>query len=160
MVKTLGNELWTPIRVKNFMRELKMKATKWEENIAALAEKGSMSVEEFLATDPITFGNKVFGISSFSVLNFKLLDASTYRDMMVYYNRAAAEEDDDASWRLRMDASRAVADNEWYTHETPEQVWREKVDALWPPKCASMATEEVKNHLVFNPEEDEEMETG
>jgi hypothetical protein len=56
-----ANDLWTPMRVKNFMRELKMNDTNWDENIVALAEKGSMSVEEFLETNPINFGERIWG---------------------------------------------------------------------------------------------------
>ena len=85
-----ANHLWNPMRVKNFMRELKMKATKWDENIVALAEKGSMSVEEFLKTDPITFGEKIWGkqdwkyTSGYSRIR-KILGDSIYRDMLCHY---------------------------------------------------------------------------
>jgi len=84
------------MRVKNFMRELKMKATKWDENIVALAEKGSMSVEEFLKTDPITFGEKIWGkhdwkyTSGYSRLE-RILGESTHREMWGYYVNTPAQ---------------------------------------------------------------------
>ena len=84
------------MRVKNFMRELKMKATKWDENIVALAEKGSMSVEEFLKTDPITFGEKIWGkhdwkyTSGYSRLE-RILGESTHREMWGYYVTTPAQ---------------------------------------------------------------------
>lgn len=91
-----ANHLWNPMRVKNFMRELKMKATKWDENIVALAEKGSMSVEEFLKTDPITFGEKFWGkhdwkyTSGYSRLE-RILGESTHREMWGYYMNTPAQ---------------------------------------------------------------------
>ena len=94
--KMSANHLWTPMRVKNFMRELKMKATKWDENIVALAEKGSMGVEEFLKTDPITFGEKIWGkhdwkyTSGHSRLE-KILGKSTHREMWGYYVNTPAQ---------------------------------------------------------------------
>jgi hypothetical protein len=84
------------MRVKNFMRELKMKPTKWDENIVALAEKGSMSVDEFLKTDPITFGEKIWGkhdwkyTSGYSRLE-RILGESTHREMWGYYVRTPAQ---------------------------------------------------------------------
>jgi hypothetical protein len=84
------------MRVKNFMRELKMKATKWDENIVALAEKGSMSVEEFLKTDPITFGEKFWGkhdwkyTSGHSRLE-KILGLRTHLEMWGYYVNTPAQ---------------------------------------------------------------------
>ena len=89
-----ANELWTPTRVKNFMRELKMKATKWDENIVALAEKGSMSVEEFLKTDPITFGEKIWGKSKNVYIYHptrKILGDSIYREMLYYYQNTPVQ---------------------------------------------------------------------
>jgi len=113
-----ANHLWTPMRVKNFMRELKMKATKWDENIVALAEKGSMSVEEFLKTDPITFGEKMWGkhdwkyTSGYSRLE-KILGESTHREMWGYYvntpAQLAAREAADALFARRREAGAAAA---------------------------------------------------
>jgi hypothetical protein len=81
------------MRVKNFMRELELIPTKWEENIAALAEKGSMGVEEFLATDPITFGEKFWGGKHDWKYNRvkKLLGESTYYQMLHYYHKTPAQ---------------------------------------------------------------------
>jgi len=82
-----GNHLWNPTRVKNFMRELELVPTNWEENIVALAEKGRMTVEEFLATDPITFGEKFWGKNTIQTL----LGDSTYREMLHYYRNTPAQ---------------------------------------------------------------------
>ena len=57
----IGNHLWNATRVQRFLRELGVRPTRWEENIAHMAEMGNMSVEEFLKTDPITYGIKIWG---------------------------------------------------------------------------------------------------
>ena len=89
-----GNDLWTPMRVKNFMRELELVPTKWEENIVALAEQGRMTVEEFLATDPITFGEKIWGKCK-NVYDknkvWDILGERTYYEMLGPYYRAPAQ---------------------------------------------------------------------
>jgi len=85
-----ANHLWTPTRVQNFMRELEMNDTNWDENIVALAEKGSMSVEEFLQTDPITFGEKIWGKDDWKCISTyprvkKILGDSIYHEMLAHY---------------------------------------------------------------------------
>ena len=92
--KMPGNDLWTPMRVKNFMRELELVPTKWEENIVALAEQGRMTVEEFLATDPITFGEKIWGKCKNVYHKNKVWDIlgeRTYYEMLGAYYRAPAQ---------------------------------------------------------------------
>jgi hypothetical protein len=84
------------MRVKNFMRELGLKQTNWEENIVALSKKGSMSVEEFLATDPITFGEKIWGKDDWKYTNGyprvqKLVGEWTYYKMWRYYENTPAQ---------------------------------------------------------------------
>jgi len=72
------------------MRELEMNDTNWDENIVALAEKGSMSVEEFLQTDPITFGEKIWGKDDWKCISTyprvkKILGDSIYHEMLAHY---------------------------------------------------------------------------
>ena len=91
-----ANELWTPTRVKNFMRELEMKATKWDENIVALSKRASMSVEEFLKTDPITFGEKIWGKDDWKYTNGyprvqRLVGEWTYYKMWRYYENTPVQ---------------------------------------------------------------------
>jgi len=87
-----ANKLWNPTHVKNFMLELELEPTNWDENIAALAKKGSMSVEEFLETDPITFGEKIWGKDTWKYGSYvkypkvyNILGEKTYREMLYYY---------------------------------------------------------------------------
>ena len=75
----VGNDLWNAARVKNFMRAMDLKPTKWDENIAALAKAGSMTVDEFMKTNPVTYGEKVF----YSTLKCRdILGVQLYNDMM------------------------------------------------------------------------------
>ena len=57
----VGNDLWNSIRVKNFVKGLGKKPTKWDENITFLAECANITVGEFLQTDPITVGIWLWG---------------------------------------------------------------------------------------------------
>ena len=57
----VGNDLWNSIRVKNFVKGLGKKPTKWTENIAFIAECANITVGEFLQTDPITVGIWLWG---------------------------------------------------------------------------------------------------
>ena len=92
--KMPGNHLWTPTRVNNFLRKLELAPTKWDENISLLSKKADMTVEEFLATDPITFGEKIWGkckrvYDSNPVRD--MLGERTFYQMLNYYYRAPAQ---------------------------------------------------------------------
>ena len=177
-----ANELWTPTRVKNFMRELKMKATKWDENIVALAEKGSMSVEEFLATDPITFGEKIWGKDDWKYTNgyprvLKILGGRVYREMGYYYQRTPVQ----IAAQAYMDAKVAAIKEQKALGLTTymgvpaedkagwECVFAENKAAKAAAEAAHAAEKsaryaaaveamESKSHIVFNPEDEEHEE--
>jgi len=57
----VGNRLWNSIRVKNFVKSQNKKPTKWDENIAFLADKAGITVDKFLLTDPISYGVMIWG---------------------------------------------------------------------------------------------------
>ena len=77
--KSLPNHLWNAARVKNFMRAMELKPTKWDDNIAALAKAGSMTVDEFMKTNPVTYGEKVY----YSTLKCSdILGDQIYSDMV------------------------------------------------------------------------------
>ena len=63
--------------MRNFVKELGGKCTKWEDNVLFLAEKAKMPVEKFLETDPISYGSKVWGSFAKQKL-MKLLGPSIY----------------------------------------------------------------------------------
>ena len=73
-----NNRFWgEAARVRNFVKELGGKCTKWEDNVQFLAEKAKMPVEKFLETDPISYGSKVWGSFAKQKL-MKLLGPSIY----------------------------------------------------------------------------------
>jgi len=51
----LGDAFWNPTRAKNFVRALGGTPTTWPENLAFLAAKGKMTVEQLRLLDPISY---------------------------------------------------------------------------------------------------------
>ena len=134
----LGNYLWNATRVKNFMYELELVPTKWEMNIAALAEKGNMTVEQLLQTDPITFAQKIWGTEPDWVPKTRnLLGRTNYYSMLEQYDRSGSPAEKAARDSiLAKDAAQTVVKARMADYAA-EQVaeWRAKVDALWPQRA-------------------------
>ena len=83
----IGNALWNAKRVQHFLRELGVRPTKWEENIVHMAEMGRMSVAEFLATDPISYGVRVWGADYIARHNVKkILGVIIYNEILSQVN--------------------------------------------------------------------------
>ena len=87
----VGNHLWNAARVRNFVKELNGKPTKWEENIDFLAKKVNITVDNFLQMDPVTYGVKLWGLSTrFYDPNSKIkkiMGYLNYREMWLIYMR-------------------------------------------------------------------------
>ena len=93
----IGNHLWNATRVQRFLHELGVRPTRWEENIAQLALIGRMSVEDFLKTDPISYGVRVWGYEEHKAIK-KVLGIINFHQLWHYY--AAAKERDEAAKAL------------------------------------------------------------
>jgi len=86
----LGNHLWNSIRVKNYVKELGKRPTKWDENIAFLSECANITPATFLETDPISFGIMIWGdnnqyTSGPNPKMAKVMGYSNYSECMQYY---------------------------------------------------------------------------
>jgi len=89
----VGNNLWNSIRVKNFVKGLGKRPTKWDENIAFLAECAGITVTEFLQTDPISIGVSLWGYDhiyskSPNPIIAKIMTPGIYRECWAYYTNA------------------------------------------------------------------------
>jgi hypothetical protein len=80
------------------MRALGCKPINWDENIVALAEKGGTTAEEFLATNPITFGEKIWGKYDWNYgcyvnnpMAHDMLDDKIYYKILEHYYAKVAE---------------------------------------------------------------------
>lgn len=52
--------LWNPTRVRNFMKEIGLKPTKFEENMVELAKFVKVDIKTFKEMNPIEFGDRVW----------------------------------------------------------------------------------------------------
>ena len=82
----IGNRFWNTSRVSNFLRELGVRPSRWQENIAHLAKIGEMSVEEFLVTDPISYSDIVWPYQHEHDTVKKIIGIINYHEMLPYYN--------------------------------------------------------------------------
>ena len=98
--KPLGNHFWNEQRVKNFMHSMELVPTNWDENIAAMAKSGGISVEEFLEMNPVTFGERVF-CNTFLVSD--IIGRRNYYELLRHRDLTTPENlttwvDNDAAW--------------------------------------------------------------
>jgi cell fate (sporulation/competence/biofilm development) regulator YmcA (YheA/YmcA/DUF963 family) len=80
----IGNDLWNATRVSNFLRAMGVRPTRWQENIAEMANIGKISVDEFLKMDPISYGVRVWGFDSDQKLK-NVLGVINYHEMLSAY---------------------------------------------------------------------------
>ena len=134
--KSLPNHLWNAARVKNFMRALDLKPTKWNENIVALAKTGSMSVKKFMNTNPIAFAEKVF----YNKLKCRdILGGQIYSEMVRFRELDSLAEAEKAARY----AAAVEADERYYAGRTHEQVVADEEAAEHQAKLAKEAVEAV-----------------
>jgi len=101
MTKLKETLFWNTVRAKNFIKEYGAKPSRWEENVAFLAEIGNLSVEQFMLTDPITYGVKIWGYDSEmepSVKIKKILGIINYYEMYSFYIDAMIKAESIASY--------------------------------------------------------------
>lgn len=126
----VGNHLWNSIRVKNFVKGLNKKPTKWDENIAFLADKAGITVEKFLLTDPISYGVMIWGYDrkypgTPSSIIQKVM-GSVYNQCQWYYSSAC-------------EAKRRIIEGASYMTyaERDKAIYDAKVAGNPPPACTS-----------------------
>jgi hypothetical protein len=97
-----GNHFWNEQRVKNFMLSMELVPTNWDENIAAMAKSGGISVKEFLEMNPVTFGERVF-CNTFLVRD--IIGRRNYYELLRHRDLTSPENatttplaDNDATW--------------------------------------------------------------
>jgi hypothetical protein len=86
----LGDAFWNPTRARNFVIALGGKPTTWRENLAFLAAKGKMSVEQLRLMDPISYAYLVNPIKwgGYSAVGAKvkaLLGEDNFRNLVWFY---------------------------------------------------------------------------
>jgi len=90
-----GNHFWNEQRVKNFMHYMELVPTNWNENIAAMAKSGGISVKEFLEMNPVTFGERVF-CSTFLVRD--IIGRRNYYELLRHRDLTSPLAGNDATW--------------------------------------------------------------
>jgi hypothetical protein len=105
-----GNHFWNAQRVKNFMHYMELVPTNWDENIAAMAKSGGISVKEFLEMNPVTFGERVF-CNTFLVRD--IIGRRNYYELLRHRELTSPENttttplaDNDAAWAALAAAAR------------------------------------------------------
>ena len=103
-----GNHFWNEQRVKNFMHYMELVPTNWNENIAAMAKSGGISVKEFLEMNPVTFGERVF-CNTFLVCD--IIGRRNYYELLRHRDLTTPENlttwvDNDAAWAALAAAAR------------------------------------------------------
>jgi hypothetical protein len=98
----LGDAFWNPTRAKNFVVALGGKPSTWRENLAFLAAKGKMSVEQLRLLDPISYAYLVNPIKwgGYSAVGAKvkaLLGDDNFRNLVWFF----IYQDEVASARVR-----------------------------------------------------------
>jgi len=88
--------------VKNFMLSMELVPTNWDENIAAMAKSGGISVKEFLEMNPVTFGERVLR-NTFLVRD--IIGRRNYYELLRHRDLTSPENatttplaDNDATW--------------------------------------------------------------
>ena len=124
--KMLGDAFWNPTRAKNFVVAMGGKPTKWQENLAFLAAKGKMTVEQLRLLDPISYAYLVNPWDSvYSGVGAKvkaILGEDNYRNLVWYY----IYQDEVAAARVRQEWRMSPTEVYWAVH--------------WHMKCVKMGT--------------------
>jgi len=89
-LKMLGDAFWNPTRARNFVVALGGTPTTWPENLAFLAAKGKMTVEQLRLLDPISYAYLVNPIKwgGYSEVGAKvksILGADNFRNLVWFY---------------------------------------------------------------------------
>jgi hypothetical protein len=84
----LGDAFWNPTRAKNFVVAMGGKPTTWRENLAFLAAKGGITVEQFRLLDPISYAYLVMPWGTHTEVGAKvksILGEDNYRNLAWFY---------------------------------------------------------------------------
>ena len=113
----LGDAFWNPTRAKNFVVAMGGKPTKWQENLAFLAAKGKMTVEQLRLLDPISYAYLVNPWHSvYPGVGAKvkaILGEDNYRNLVWYY----IHQDEVAAARVRTGWRMSPTQVYWRVHE-------------------------------------------
>ena len=112
----LGDAFWNPTRAKNFVVAMGGKPTKWQENLAFLAAKGKMTVEQLRLLDPISYAYLVNPWRSVYLgVGAKvkaILGEDNYRNLVWYY----IHQDEVAAARVRTGWRMSPTQVYWAVH--------------------------------------------
>jgi hypothetical protein len=116
-LKMLGDAFWNPTRARNFVVALGGTPTTWPENLAFLAAKGKMTVEQLRLLDPISYAYLVNPIKwgGYSEVGAKvksILGADNFRNLVWFY----VYQDEVAAARVRTSWRMSPTQVYWAAH--------------------------------------------